>query len=128
MRSSTTMKTKVYAILDTKAEAFGQPFFMLTDGLATRAFTNAAMNPEGEFIKYPLDYILYQIGEYDDATAKLTSVHPVEILSAHAAIAVQRKQFESERAPFKENQDTHSEINTHKQDAQETDEQQGAIN
>ena len=85
------MKTQIYSVYDTKAEAFGQPFFMQADGIAVRAFAEACKNPEGEFIKYPNDFTLYQIGMYDDSTASIFSNKPVELLTAAQALSKKDK-------------------------------------
>lgn len=66
------MKLKVFTSYDTKVEAYLQPFFMRTRGEAIRAWTELANNPEHLFSKHPGDYTLFEIGEYDDATAQLT--------------------------------------------------------
>lgn len=80
------MKLEIFAILDVKADTFGQPFFMHNTNLATRSFSEACMNPDGEFNKYPLDYVMYKIGDYDDSEGKITGNVPEEIMSAKSAI------------------------------------------
>lgn len=81
------MKVQVYSVYDTKAEAFGQPFFMQADGIAVRAFIEACNNKDGEFIKYPNDFTLYNIGMYDDSTGAIFSNKPEELLTAAQALS-----------------------------------------
>lgn len=62
------MKQKAYTVFDHAAEAYLEPFFAPTRGVAIRSFTEA-VNSEGHtFAKHPEDYTLYEIGTYDPST------------------------------------------------------------
>lgn len=58
---------KVFTVYDSKAEAYMQPFFSGTTGLAIRSFTEVCNNKEHAFNKYPDDYTLFEIGTFDDS-------------------------------------------------------------
>mgnify|MGYP000426986884 CR=1 FL=1 len=60
------MQKKVYSIHDTKAEAFIQPFFAPTDGLALRMFEDNVNNKDSQLNMHPEDFNLYQVGQWDD--------------------------------------------------------------
>jgi len=60
------MKTKVYTIFDSKTAAYLQPFYLRSNGEAIRAFTEAVNDPKSTFYKYPEDFILFEIGTWDD--------------------------------------------------------------
>ena len=60
------MKLNVYVVHDQKAEAYMSPFFMGTDAVAIRGFTDAVNNPDTPFGKHPSDYTLFCIGEYSE--------------------------------------------------------------
>lgn len=62
------MVRNVFAIFDEKAEAYLQPFFLNTVGMALRAVTDLVNNPEHEFARHASDYTLFHIAEYDDST------------------------------------------------------------
>lgn len=65
---------KIFAVHDSKAEAFMTPFFQLTTGLAIRSF-QAAVNEEGhEFQKYASDYTLFEVGEFDSSSGEVTTL------------------------------------------------------
>ena len=64
------MESKIYAIYDSKAEAFMQPFFAGTAGLALRSFADAANNPDSVIAKYPHDFELFELGVFDDQSGK----------------------------------------------------------
>lgn len=56
--------TLIFAIFDSKAEAFLTPFHAETKGLAMRIFESNVNNPESQFNAYPEDFHLFQIGRY----------------------------------------------------------------
>lgn len=60
------MKTKMFAIHDSKAEAYLQPFTMRSKGEALRAFENTVNDPSTAFYKHSADYTLFEIAEYDE--------------------------------------------------------------
>lgn len=70
------MTLKVFAVYDTKGLVYGVPFFMGTIGTAVRAFSDLASDKQSAVSKHPSDYILFQIGEYDDSKGGLVSVSP----------------------------------------------------
>lgn len=60
------MKLKAFSIRDSKAEVFNTPFFQKTHGEAERSFKSLLNDQQSMIAKYPDDYDLYYIGEYDD--------------------------------------------------------------
>lgn len=64
------MMHKLFAVRDSKAEAYLQPFFSQTLGTALRAITDATNDLQHVFHRYAEDYDLYLLGEFDDETAK----------------------------------------------------------
>jgi len=60
------VKFGIYAIYDSKAEAFARPFFFPTKGMAMRAFTDHVSDPSTPVGQHPADYTLFHIGEWDD--------------------------------------------------------------
>lgn len=66
------MISKVFTVWDAKAEAYASPFVAQTVGLATRTFEDLVNTPDHQFCKYPDDYSLVEIGEYDDSTGRIT--------------------------------------------------------
>lgn len=59
-------KMLVFAVYDSKAEAYGPPFFNRAKGEALRAFMDAANNKEDSIGKHPEDYTLFYIGIYEE--------------------------------------------------------------
>lgn len=83
------MKNPIFSIFDEKAEAFMRPFPMLNEATAVRDFTDAMTNPENPMARFPADYTLFQLGEFDDNTGDILPVkrailNGVEARSRHA--------------------------------------------
>jgi len=63
---------KVFTVYDSKAECYLQPFCAVSRGAAIRMFTDSANNEQHQFSKYPADFTLFELGDYDECTAKYT--------------------------------------------------------
>lgn len=68
------MKTILFCIRDAKAVNYGPPFCKGARGEAERDFTTLANDEQSQLSKYPEDFDLFEIGEYDTNTGKLTSL------------------------------------------------------
>jgi hypothetical protein len=60
------VELKVFSVYDVKAGAYIQPFFMPTTALALRLFADCVADPSHAFCKHPSDYVLFELGSYDD--------------------------------------------------------------
>lgn len=67
------MKLKIFTVYDSKLEAYMTPFFMQKKGEALRAWHSTVNDASTSFAKYPGDYTLFEIGEFDDETGNFTS-------------------------------------------------------
>jgi hypothetical protein len=76
------MILKVFTIFDSAVGAYLPPFFARSKGEALRSFTEACNDEKTNFCKYPLDYSLMYLGEYDDGGALFSCVAPVRVLAA----------------------------------------------
>jgi len=76
---------KLFTIRDIKGNSFSPPAAHPTVGLAERWLKELATDPNTQIAKYPEDFSLLQIGEFDPNTATMTSQHPVLIMEAIAA-------------------------------------------
>lgn len=65
------MNLKIFSIFDGKAQAYIQPFFLPTVGMAVRTFTDCVTDPGHAFGKHPEDYTLFEIGEFDDHSGEI---------------------------------------------------------
>lgn len=77
------MNLKMYSIRDSKGEIYMQPMFQKTHGEAERTFKQLANDDKTTICKFPEDYDLYYLGEYNDQTGKISSLDtPQHIIKA----------------------------------------------
>lgn len=62
------MKIKIYTVHDSKAKLFNKPFTSQNNATATRAFAYACNDPEHEFCRFPQDFTLFEVGEFNTDT------------------------------------------------------------
>ena len=74
------MILNIFSILDSKAEAFMQPFYAQTKGLAVRSFTEALNDSKSIFYKYPSEFLLYEVGTFDDKDCSITMHSPIQLI------------------------------------------------
>lgn len=67
------MKLKAYAVYDTKVKNYTRPLYHRNAAEAIRGFEAECNNPESQLNKFPQDFTLFEIGEWDDETAILTA-------------------------------------------------------
>ncbi len=85
------MLTKMFAVYDGKAAAFGTPFFLPAVGLAVRAFTDLVADPKTTVSRYPSDFTLFQVGEFDDLKGRVIPLSPHLNLGLASAFVVETK-------------------------------------
>jgi hypothetical protein len=86
------MKHNMYVIYDKAAQFYNKPFYMINNGLAMRAFKDLLDDPSTEIAKHPEDFVLFQVGEYEDTSATITTFEPaVTIARAHELKAAMEK-------------------------------------
>lgn len=74
------MKLKVCAARDVKASAFLQPFVTNSLGTGMRLFGDSCADVKSVFNKHPEDFMLFEIGDYDDETGLLSPVVPPKLV------------------------------------------------
>lgn len=85
------MKMNIYSIYDVAAGAYLRPFFMQSDGQATRSFSDIAQDASHEIGKHPEDYTLFKLGLFDDNTGEIIAFDPEKIATALELVAQSRK-------------------------------------
>ena len=85
------MIIKYFSIYDKKAVQFGPVFSSHTPGSAERSFRDAMTNPDAPYGKYPDDFALYEIFEFDDEKGIIVSTHepPLLLVEGHALVNLQ---------------------------------------
>ena len=72
------MNTKIYTVFDSQVKAYILPQYYRNAGEATRAFTEAANDLKSNIGKYPAQYTMFEIGEFDDETGQ-TNIYESKI-------------------------------------------------
>lgn len=70
------MKKSLYSVFDTKAAVFANPYTSTNDQTALRDFARAATDPSSNLCAFPGDYMLFNIGSYDDNTGVIEPLSP----------------------------------------------------
>lgn len=70
------MTQKLFAIYDAKASFFMSPWPCRNVGIARREFAAACSNSESAIGKFPADFVLHEIGDYNDNDAQIKSNTP----------------------------------------------------
>lgn len=65
------MILKVFSVYDGKVRAFMRPFMDQHTGNALRSFEEACKEPTSPFSKFASDFVLYEIGVFDDEQGRL---------------------------------------------------------
>lgn len=76
----------VYSIRDLVADTYGQLITYPNQASALRDFTAAVRNPDTQLSKFPADFDLVQLGEYDQTSGYLTPCAPVVVCHATAVV------------------------------------------
>lgn len=62
---------KIFTVYDSKAEAYLQPIYLRNKAEAIRAFETSCNDGTTQFNKYPEDFTLFEIGEWDESKGRL---------------------------------------------------------
>lgn len=64
------MVYKIYSIFDSKVGAYMPPVMYRSKGEVLRALINTLRDDKSSFAKYPADFTLFELGEWDDNSCK----------------------------------------------------------
>lgn len=81
------MILKVFAVFDSKAATFGNPFPDQREASAIRNFSDAVndgSNPNNLWHKHPEDFSLFYVGSFDTDTGALHPENPRALVTASA--------------------------------------------
>lgn len=80
------MKLQIYCIYDSKVLDYANPFYLHSEGELRRGFVEVCMNPETKMNKYPNDFSVYHIGEWNSESGIISSHPPALVMTAVEAI------------------------------------------
>lgn len=85
------MQQSIFSIYDNKAKAFGTPFVMQNEEMAKRAFKSVVNTPDNDYHNHPDDFILYHIGTFEDGTASISQIDPIQNLGVASSFKESEK-------------------------------------
>lgn len=72
----------MFAVFDSKAEAFGMPIFVDTIGVAVRSFTASVGDERSELHRFAEDFTLFELGRFNPKDGTFELVTPRSIVRA----------------------------------------------
>ena len=84
-------KLIAFAIYDIAAGAYMRPWFVPSDQVAIRSFTDICSDADHPVGQHPDDYSLFRIGGYDEDTGKLLVEDRECIITGPEAVSRSRK-------------------------------------
>lgn len=82
---------RIYSVHDSKAEAYLSPIYFKTKGEALRAFETSCQDKDSNFAKYPSDFTMVELGEFNENDASIT-LHEKPLILANASEFAQKIQ------------------------------------
>lgn len=70
------MKLNLYSVYDTKMEIYAPPYIANNDAIGIRHFGDMAKNDNYPYHMHPKDYVLFQVGIWDDHTGEIKGNPP----------------------------------------------------
>lgn len=65
------MKVQLFSVYDVKSEVFQPPIFCHNVGHALRVLTDMLQRSDTMMSRFPVDYKVYHVGEFDDVSGVL---------------------------------------------------------
>jgi len=81
------MVKNIYAVHDIKANTYGQPFVMVNEQTAVRAFVRACNDPSSDIGAFYADHNLYFIGTFNDESGTIDPAKPFLVTSGSQSVA-----------------------------------------
>lgn len=85
-------KLKLYSVLDVPVGAYSAPHCALTRGQAVRDFIDHSSKPDNSISRHPEDYVLHEIGDFDESTGFITAYMIPEKLGSAASYLSKSKE------------------------------------
>ena len=76
------MILRIFSIYDTKAAVYTGNFFEANASVAIRRFSDLVNDPRCPLNKHPEDYILFELGAFNDENGKIEGYDPHNLVTA----------------------------------------------
>lgn len=67
----------LYSIYDAAAQSYGDPIIFASDAVAARSFQIESQNSDSVVAKFPTDFTVFCIGEFDTVSGNVSPVNKV---------------------------------------------------
>lgn len=84
-----TQIVRVFAVQDIQGGFFHPPMCAMTEGMFLRMMSDMVASKGHPYNLHPADYMMYEIGEYDELTGLLTPSQPRSISTMAALVRTQ---------------------------------------
>lgn len=74
------------SVLDMKGLFYSAPFASINENTAARDFAAAVSDKDSQIGKFPEDFRLMKVGEFDDNTGRITNIDPVFLVDGIAFV------------------------------------------
>lgn len=78
----------IYTLYDEKTEQHNKPFYFTTENECKRAMVTTVNSGDSLLQKYPGDYTLYHVGDFNTETAEIKSIAPIKLVSKLDAFVI----------------------------------------
>jgi len=83
------MVIQMFSVYDVKTKIFQSPFYAHNSGHAMRIMTDAVSKPDSQFGRYPEDFLLFEVGMFDDQSGLvLGSETPQQVIAVSELVKV----------------------------------------
>lgn len=66
-----------YSVYDAAAQSYSDPIVLATDAIAARGFQTESQNPDSVIAKFPTDFTLFCVGEFDTVSGDVSPVNRI---------------------------------------------------
>lgn len=94
------MNLKMFSIRDAKAETFHPPFYQPTHGEGERHFIDLCNEPKAPLARYPEDFDLWYLGDYETNTGKFSPLETPQHLLKAVQCVKQKEGKQPDVLPF----------------------------
>lgn len=77
------MKLNIYSIYDNAAKFYSLPMFWHNDAVALRNAQNMMADGDSQIARFPENFVMFYLGEWDDEQAQITTKVPEVICKFH---------------------------------------------
>lgn len=99
-KGNTSVILKMFSVFDSKANAYLQPFFAPSAGVAIRNFSDACNQEDHGFHQHAGDFTLFEIGQFDQESGGFQTLKtPINLGLAITFIATEESQPELKILP-----------------------------